>query len=95
MTAEAAIDRIEAALCGRYNVLTPQELGSLSDALAAARTGDISPLVDALNGRELYRWRADVDEAIGELSVEEEKPKARGKRAAEVVDEQGPDEPTS
>jgi hypothetical protein len=60
-----AIDRIESALMARYNVATLPD--NLAEAVMAARSGDISRLDAAMEGRELYRWRAVVNEALAEL----------------------------
>lgn len=62
----SAIDIIEAALLERYNVRSLDGLGSLlPEAVQSARNGDWEPLERALSGRELYRWRGIVDEALG------------------------------
>lgn len=62
----AAIDRAERAILARYNVQSLSALGPLADAVAAARAGDIGTLEDAMDGRNMYRWQAEIDEALAE-----------------------------
>jgi hypothetical protein len=71
------IDAVERLLCQRYNVRALGE-GELTDALAAARAGDVRPLTRALAARDLYRWQepialalsSEADEPDGEDSGE-------------------------
>jgi hypothetical protein len=62
----ANINIVERLLCERYNVGSLDGLGSLAGAVQAARTGDLAPLTQALDGRELYRWRAPIEAALAE-----------------------------
>lgn len=67
MTHEEAIDQIVQALKDRYHVPTLNGLGAIPGAVAVARDGDMQPLIDVLDGREMYRWQGDVDEALEAL----------------------------
>lgn len=62
----ADIDTAERLLCERYNVQSLDGLGGLLGAVQAARAGDLAPLRTALDGRELYRWRAPIEAALVE-----------------------------
>jgi hypothetical protein len=66
----ADIDTIERLLCQRYNVQA-LDAGELSTALSLARGGDLRPLREALDARNLYRWREDI---YGALDAETEAP---------------------
>lgn len=66
----ADIDAIERLLCQRYNVQA-LDAGELSTALSLARGGDLQPLREALDARNLYRWR---DPIYAELAVVEPEP---------------------
>lgn len=83
MTYEEAIDAIEGALLERYNVRTLQGVGPLSDALAAARAGDLAPIETAIREREMYRWEPAINAAL----------KAARSAAEAVTDEATEDEP--
>jgi len=63
-----AVDNIERLLCERYNVRGLPE-GTLAAALSEARSGSVASLKQALDGRELYRWRAAIDAEIAALEV--------------------------
>ena len=51
-----AIDTVERLLCERYNVRSLDGLGTIPEAVSAARRGDLAPLRAALYGRDLYQW---------------------------------------
>lgn len=59
-----AIDQLEQAIRQRYHVESLRGVGTLGDAIAAARNGDLKPIEAALEGREMYRWREAVDAAL-------------------------------
>lgn len=60
----ADIDLVERLLCERYNVRSIDGLGTLPEAIAAAREGDLAPLGEALAGRELYHWGSAIRAAL-------------------------------
>ena len=85
-----AIDTVERLLCERYNVRSLDGLGALPEAIAAARHGDLAPLREALDGRDLYQWGPLIMAAL------------RGADSVVVDEEEGsreipslPDEPSS
>ena len=62
-----AVDRIEAALKERYNVGDmPVQLAS---AVTDAQAGNSTRLKALLQERELYRWRATIEEALAVLEA--------------------------
>ena len=63
----ANIEAVARLLCERYNVASLDGLGPLSGAVQAAHGGDLAPLTQALDGRELYRWRAPIEAALAEV----------------------------
>lgn len=77
------IDAIESLLCQRYNVQA-LDAGELSTALSLARGGDLQPLREALDARNLYRWR---DPIYAELAAVEPEPEATGEVQGVDLDE--------
>lgn len=91
------IERIEQALKERYNVRELPE--HLASAVAAAKKGALGSLENVLDGRELYRWRDGVDEALQEARRElanavAPKATSRAKKPEEPAPESH-EEPTS
>ena len=66
----ANIELVERLLRERYNVASLDGLGPLSGAVQAARAGDLAPLTQALDERELYRWREPIEAALAEVGDE-------------------------
>lgn len=93
------VDTIERLLCERYNVGSLDGIGALSGAIAAARGGDLGALRAAIAGRELYRWRGDIEAALEQAEAEaaaEPEPEARPKRQSRARKDAPPEpEPES
>jgi len=85
-----AIDTVERLLCERYNVSSLDGLGSLPVAIESARQGDLTPLNEALDSRELYRWAKPIRDALGSVSAPapEEQPAEPDVPVEQVADDQ-------
>lgn len=93
----AAIDTLERVLCERYRVPSLRGIGALGEAIASARKGNAAPILEAMQGREMYRWGAEAAAALTQLAataqpaaVPKEAPLATEEPPAEPVAEPPP-----